>query len=297
MSGLIFALLSAACLGGAAVLTKKGTFRAGESSSAVSVTTFLGALIFTVILFVSGEGDKLGALSWQGTALLGGAGVVHFVIGRSLNFYSIHTIGANRSGPLLNTNILFAVMFGVVLLNETLILPLILGILFIAVGVTLVSLSGRDGSTRMRPGGTLIGGILAALVAGLSFGASSLLIKVGLRGIDSPLIGTFVSYIAASSVLGARLILHPKSRYQMKQLNRSSLTPILLAGTVVSIAQLFRYIALDYSPVSIVSPLFATVSLFTLIFSFLVNRSIEAFNLKIITGTLAVIVGAFFVFL
>ena len=71
---------------------------------------------------------------------------------------------------------------------------------------------------------------------------------------------------------------------------------LIIAAAITSVALLLRYIALDLSPVSLAVPLSSISSLFTLQFSFLINRKIESFNLKIIIGVVAVTIGVFFIF-
>jgi drug/metabolite transporter (DMT)-like permease len=57
------------------------------------------------------------------------------------------------------------------------------------------------------------------------------------------------------------------------------------------------YTALKHSPVSVVTPLVATVALFTLIFSFLLNRDLEVFTWKVLIGAGVTIAGTFLLFL
>jgi drug/metabolite transporter (DMT)-like permease len=63
-------------------------------------------------------------------------------------------------------------------------------------------------------------------------------------------------------------------------------------------AHLLRYIALAHSPVSLVAPLINSINgLLVFPLSFLINRKIETFNLRIILGAIAVIGGVLFIFL
>lgn len=145
------------------------------------------------------------------------------------------------------------------------------------------------------PEGSLVKGLFAALVAALCWGVSPVLIKVGLREVNSPLAATFVSYAAASVVTGI-LLIHPSNNEKLRRLNRTSLIPIIIAAITVAIAQIVRYTALDYSPISLVEPLVGTNGLFIFPLSFLINRRIEAFNLRIIMGALIVVFGVSLIF-
>ena len=294
MSGSTFALLTAVCLAATAVSIRRGVSRAGESSTAVTLTAFLGVLFFSILLLGSGEGGRLWRLSWQVYVLLGIAGIINFVVGRSLLYTCVRLIGANRMSPLMRTTLLFAVTFAVVFLNESLTLSIILGILCIAVGVTLIGLSsepGKEGVSR----GTLGKGILAGLGASFCVGVSSVLVKAGVQEAGSPIIAAFISYIAAFLVI-ASFLFRKGHRHQLGQLDRFSLVPLVLAGIFVSTAQLFRYTALDRTSVSIAVPLIETSGIFIILFSFLINRKLEAFNWKILLGTVITVAGAFLIF-
>ena len=88
------------------------------------------------------EYDKLASLSWLGVGSLAGAGIVHFVFGRILNYTSLRLIGANRSAPITRCNILFAVLLGIFFLEEPVTILLVLAILLIVGGLILTSTPG-----------------------------------------------------------------------------------------------------------------------------------------------------------
>ena len=274
---------------------RRGVHQAGESSSAVIVTVFLGTLFFSVALLFSGEWETLWSISWQSYALLGAAGVVNFVIGRGFSYNCIRLIGGTRAGPLHRTNILVAVTLAVLFMNESLNLLLILGIFCIATGAILVGLSGRKVGEEEISRSTLTKGILAGIGTGFCWGVTPVLVKAGIQGVDSPITAVFISYAAASLVL-VGFLFRKEHQNQLSQLSRSSLAFLATAGTFNAAAQIFRYTALDRSPVSIVTPLGSTSVVFALLLSFLVNRKIEGFNRKIVIGTLATVVGAFLIF-
>ena len=83
---------------------------------------------------------------------------------------------------------------------------------------------------------------------------------------------------------------------KIRRLNRSSLLPIAIGSVAVAIAQLFRYLAFEYSPISLVAPIAGTSPLFVLPLSFIINRSIETFGIRIIIGTFAAVIGVFLIF-
>ncbi len=293
IEGSIFALLAAACFSSSQVFARRGVSWTGESFSAVPVSISVGTLLFFLLVCFTDEWGRLWHLPWRGLALLGAAGILHFVIGRFFNYSCLRLVGANIGGALLTTNILYAAAFGVIFLVEPFTILLVSGILSIGVGVILVSYRTGGKATVIQAKGK---GIIFGLLAGLCYGASGLLIKMGMVDIDSPLTGAFISYVAAFLSIVAILLFRKEQRQELARLGRSSLCYLALAGLFVSLAQLFRYVALEYSPLSVVSPLMSTTGLFTLLFSFLLNRDIEVFTTRVILGVVATVLGAFLLF-
>ncbi len=291
MEGFIFALLSAATFAGSQVFVRRGVSRTGESFSAVPVSISIGMLLFFLLLCFTGGWGDFWPLPWRGVVFLGLAGIIHFVVGRFLNYTSLRLIGANRGSALLRTSVFYAVAFGILFLDEPLTISLGLGVLCIAGGVTLVSFQRGAEAPKVRGKG-----IILALGAAFCYAITGLLIKIGMVEIGSPFTAVFISYAAAFLTIIAILLFHKGQRYDLARLNRYSLAPLALAGLSVALAQLFRYVALDYSPLSIVSPLIATSGLFVLLFSFLLNRNIEVFSVKVIVGVVATSAGAFLLF-
>ena len=69
-----------------------------------------------------------------------------------------------------------------------------------------------------------------------------------------------------------------------------------MASLATAVAQIGRYLALDYSTVGAVIPISATYALFFYPLSFIINRQIEDFSPRVIIGGLAVIAGVFLIF-
>lgn len=294
--GEILSMLSGLGYAGSNVFNRRGVFYARETFSALPISMGVGILFFLVATLATGSTGKLSSLSLIGILSLSGAGIVHFVIGRAFNYSSLHLIGANRTSPLLATNTIFAIAFGMVFLHETLTLFRALGVAITLFGVVLIGTSGRDTVKESElKRGDLYRGVAAGLLAGLCYGSSPLLIKFGLREIGSPLAGGLVSYIASGLVV--IVFLNQRHRAQLGNLNRLALGPILIGSISVTMAQIFRYLALAFTPISVVTPLISTSNVFVPFLSFAVNRRIEAFSIRVLGGTLAVVAGVFMVIL
>lgn len=289
--GPILAILSAVVFAGMVVLIRRGVYQSEESSPAAAISTLVGTPLFLFILPLTGDWNRLWSLSWQGFASLGIAGIMQFVLGRYLLFNAIRLIGANKTIAISRTNILFAVIFGIVFLKESLTTLLVLGILCIMAGAALVSFEKEEEVFRLQTKGVFL-----VLSGALSVSIASVLIKSAMGEVGSPYVATFISYMAAF-LLWTILLLQKEQRDQLFQLPRSSLFILSMAAILGLVGQLLRYAALNYSPVSVVQPLIGTVVLFTLFFSFLLNRSIDVFNWRVFLGIVVVVTGTFLFFL
>jgi drug/metabolite transporter (DMT)-like permease len=171
-------------------------------------------------------------------------------------------------------------------------LPLVLG------GIILISRTGKSPPGKQDIAtGSFITGLLATLGAALCWGTSPALVKMGLREVNSPIVATFISY-AASSLVAGFLLANSGNRQKLGHLDRSSLFPIIIAATFNSGAHIMRYVALSFSPVSLVAPLINGINgLLVFPLSYLINRHIETFDFNTITGALAVIAGVLLIFL
>jgi uncharacterized membrane protein len=72
----------------------------------------------------------------------------------------------------------------------------------------------------------------------------------------------------------------------------STVRLFLSAGTFVFLAQMFRFMALAVAPVAVVTPLMRTGAVFTLIFSWTLNRHLEVINMRVVAGILLSVTGA-----
>ena len=298
MVGLVLALLAGLSYAFSNSFIRRGMSHSGESYSPLPINISIGTLFFTVVLFVSGNAGELSSISWLGIGALTAAGVIHFIIGRFLIFTGIRLIGTNKAIPISSSSILIAALIGVFFLEEPLTVPLGVAVLLIVGGVALISTSGESSVVRpVMPRGSLATGVLAAFGGALCWGLSPVLMKIGLREVSTPLVALFLTYISAFAIVGFSLF-RISNRQRLRNLNRTALRYIITAGLIGSIgATMLRMTALDFSPVSVVEPLVGSAqNLFIFPVSFLINRKIESFGIKVVTGVIAIVIGIFLIF-
>ncbi len=295
--GELLALLSGFSFATSNVYTRRGIYFAREAFSPLPISMGIGIILFLILIVINGDIDQLSLLSWIGILSFSAAGIVHFVIGRSLNYNSLRLIGANRAAPLLAANVLLATTFGMIFLHEHLSLLRALGICTIFLGLVLIGTSAERGSASSKiERRVLFKGMALGLGAGMCYGISPLFVKIGFREIGSPFAGGLVSYAAAGLIVLIFLAKEERRR-GLGKLTKSAFFPMLVGGTTVALAQIFRYIALGFAPINVVAPLIATNNIYVPFLSFLVNRKMEVFSVKVLGGTAAVIVGVLAVLL
>jgi drug/metabolite transporter (DMT)-like permease len=291
MIGSIFALVAAVFFASNTILIRRAVLKVSDASLGTLISVPMGVPLFFVALVVTGQTGDLFRFSWQEYFWLSLAGILHFVVGRSLYYGCVQVVGANIAGILRRTNILVSVVLGITLLSEPLSWKLAAGVSLIITGITLTGLSSQtfrsaDGKIARIP----VKAVLLGFGCGLSWGISPIFIKLGLKGTGAAISGGFISFLAASVLLGLTLIGRQR-RTAVNQLTPMAAGLFFSAGLFSFSANLVRYLALSLAPASVVTPLVATEPVFMMIFSFIFNRQLEIFSRPVIFGSILVVVG------
>ena len=297
-TGLIIAVFASAGFAGAAVLVRKATVQAGEAFTAAAISNFIGVPFFVITLFITGDWSILLSVSGRAFILFGVAGILHFVLGRTLVYNAIRLIGANKSTPFINTSIFYAVILGIFFLKEPLTVLLIPGVICIFAGAVLIRTESRSVAAAGQKGlfSAEVMGIFYALGGAICWGISPVIIRMAIVETGSPFVGAFISYVAAS-IVTALILFRKQPREQLFRLPFfTALIPLVISGLLASTGQLLRYMALGYSPASVVTPIISTSALFIIVFSFLINRQTEVFTPRVTLGMVATMVGTFLLF-
>jgi drug/metabolite transporter (DMT)-like permease len=311
--GVVFSLLSAASFGINEAMTRRG-MQGASASQGLYITVTFGVPAFLLAAIVTGQfGQAAGVISPMGLVWLGAAGIVHFLGGRYCNYRSIGAIGANRSQPLRSTALLYSVLFAVIILHEELTVGRAISVALLtagalmmverrsnasAPGATAATLAAASGGAAVavapaQQTGTwvrLVEGYGFGLMAGVMYGISAILIKLGLEGTNLGLFGGFISYLAATAVLLSTLWLPGRIAY-IRTMKSEHARWFLGSGTFVFLAQMFRYLALGIEDVILVSSLGQLNGIFTLFFSLTVNRHLESFRPQVVIGIILSVLG------
>ena len=223
-------------------------------------------------------------------------------VGRYSFYRSIQAMGGNQAELFQALQVPLSIAIALVFLDETLGPKISLGVGLVMVGPILLVLAKGNpkvsvGSEPMDKGNVAVPlirmkeGLLFGLIAIISFSVGDVLARGVLADSGLGLVGGLVIYLAAAAVLVGWVAIFGRLS-QIKEASASAETRwFLLAALIGFLAQMSRYVALAFAPIYLVVPLMRTVPLFVLIFSFLLNRRLEVFSLKLVAGVLAAVLG------
>lgn len=287
MIGLILALCSAIFFGFHTVIQRRSLLTSNTYTGVITSLS-IGLLLFIPILLITGDIFTLTSLSIFDFVMIGIAGIFHFVGGRSLLYEGIQKIGSNRTTPILSSSIILTMILSNLVLLEKITTGLLLTVFIIIVGIIFVSSSKNNDSSITSV--NFYKGIFYVSCAVFLVAVSNIIVKIWSPSFSSPVLAVFLSYVFA-------LIVYFPSGKLIKNLGGIKIkTPntyiyLIIAGVTVSLGQLCRYFSLYMLPVTTVIPLIGSFPFFTIIFSYILNRNLENFGIKLILGLILIFVG------
>jgi len=300
MFGVILGLISASAFGVNSIITRRGMLRV-SSNYVATVTIFTGPIFFLIIAGFTGDLLKLKQFQWQAYVFLALSGIIHFALGRTWAYRSIQLIGSTRSNIVTNMYPIVTIVLAMIILKESVTLIMVIGILFTLTGPLLIFLKEQvvPGNTQLktylqgrdldRP--TLHKGILYGLGAAFFWGSSTIFIKLGLEHGGSPIAGSLIAYLSASVAVIPSTLFDKEHRDEILNGDKQSLKMALWSGLTSNIAQLMRYLALEFGSAIIISLMLRTIPLWVLFFAFIFNREYESFSRFVLLGNAFIVVG------
>jgi drug/metabolite transporter (DMT)-like permease len=277
MSAVGLALLSAALFGFMSVALRFALKRRPDPEA--------GALATALVALVPCGGIALLNSEWQGVVwpfLLAGL----LAPGVSQTFYvlAVRDMGPSRSAVLVGMAPLVSVTIALLVLNEPPTAPLVLGAVLIVVGG--VALAGE----RVRPETFRGIGVLYALVCTVFFATRDNVVRSLAKGTDvPPQLAASMTIVAGAIVMSLYLL--ARRGPQAVSDTRQALRPFALAGLVWGLSYASLFEAFYRGPVTVVSPLVATESLFGVLFAALFIGRSELVGRHVLIGAGLIVTG------
>jgi len=274
-----------------AITARRAVIRVPDATSGAIISVVIGVPFFLIVIVILGQVESLLICSLQSWLWLSAAGILHFVAGRSLFYYSVKSVGANLSTIIGRVSPMVAVILGITVLSEPLTWEIIVGATLIILGVTVAGMNREMFHKRGEQyTGVSLKAFLPGIGAGIAWGISPIFIKVGLGTTTPPPVGAFISFTAASLAWSISL-LNENRRNALFGMQKGASGYFCLAGFFSSTANIMRYTALSIAPASLVVPIWSSYPIITVVLSFILNRRIEVFNRFVIIGMIAAVTG------
>ncbi|HEY1797562.1 MAG TPA: DMT family transporter [Stellaceae bacterium] len=299
--GILYAALGAFTFAVNNVAMRRGVVT-GSVLQGMAMTVPCGGLTFLVIAVAFGELGQITMFPMVAVAWLAGQGIVHFVFGRYCNYRSNQLMGVNLSAPVVQLQIVVAMVWAVLTLHEIFTVLQAIGSVLM-VGGSFVTQRNASGARKPAASGTaaafrprVASGSVFALGAALGYGTSPLMAREAF--LHAPGIGTAaggcIAY-ASATVFFALILLKRGAWADIKGTSRENM-PWFLAGAVtVAISQAFVYASLALAPLIVVTPILQLSLVFRLGLSQLVNREHEVMNTAVIAGAFTAVLGSLLV--
>jgi uncharacterized membrane protein len=279
MTAQLFALLTALAFATSNVSVKRG-FRYSTPMTATFVSLVIHTLMLWSAVFISGGIPQValaGVIAIVITSLLQPA-IRHF------HYSGIHKLGTSRAVTLRNSYPFLTVIAGLVFLGEPLTALGMIGTLLVVTGIILISWRIDKNVPSFRwaylfyPIATVL---LTTIVHPLR--------RYALLQSHEPLF--FAALVGPVSLLSFAAFYASPACKEKLVWDRRALWPLVVSGVFETLAVLFMLIAFASGPVFIVSPIAATVPIWTMLLAAIFLREVESINLMTVLGTVTVVAG------
>ena len=198
-------------------------------------------------------------------------------------FRALQLGNINKVTPVDKSSTILTMLLSFIILNESISLNLVLGIIFIGVGTYLMITKKDILDTKNEKRSWLIYAILAAIFASLT----SILAKLGMEGINSQLATALRTGVVL--IMSWIIVFSTNRHKEIKHINRRSWIFIILSGIATGISWLCYFQAIQDGVNSVVVPIDKLSIVFTVVFSYFILK--EKLTRKSFIGLVLIVVG------
>jgi drug/metabolite transporter (DMT)-like permease len=296
--GILYAALGAFTFALNNVAMRRGVVT-GSVLQGMALTVPFGGLTFLVIAGAFGELGQIMMFPTVAVAWLAGQGIVHFVFGRYCNYKSNQLMGVNLSAPVVQLQIVVAMVWAILTLHEIFTVLQVIGSVLMLGGSFVTQRNAGGGRTAPRSNAEpafrpqIVSGYLFALGAAMGYGTSPLMAREAF--LAAPGLGTAaggcIAYASATLVF-ALILFKPGAWGDIRSTNRENLPWFLSGAVTVAISQAFVYASLAAAPLIVVTPILQLSLVFRLGLSQWINREHEVMNAAVIIGAVTSVLGS-----
>lgn len=288
-----FAFLAACGFASGNVLVRVGTEKV-PAPTATLLTVFSG-IILIAGLALALRLDEISSLSTEALGWILVLGILGYPMARLFIITAISMVGAARAVPMAGLQPVVAFTLGVILLGERPDLLVIVGTPVIVVGLLLVVMPRRgansgDGVVNVRRLGYLF-----AIGSAATFASRDAISRHVVTDLIDPLVSAGLALAIGGTILA--VILHRQVARSVMTVPRKYLLICALAGVFQGLAVASLFQALSRAPVTVVSPIYASQPLITLILAHFFLKRLEAIDFLLALGTMVSVVGVILVIL
>lgn len=288
-----FAFLAACGFASGNVLVRVGTEKV-PAPTATLLTVFSGIILIVGLTLVL-RLDEISSLSIEALGWILVLGILGYPMARLFIITAISMVGAARAVPMAGLQPVVAFTLGVILLGERPDLLVIVGTPVIVVGLLLVVMPRRgansgDGVVNVRRLGYLL-----AIGSAATFASRDTISRHVVTDLIDPLVSAGLALAIGGTILA--VILHRQVARSVMTVPRKYLLICALAGVFQGLAVASLFQALSRAPVTVVSPIYASQPLITLILAHFFLKRLEAIDFLLALGTMISVVGVILVIL
>jgi drug/metabolite transporter (DMT)-like permease len=306
-----FALLSAEAFASSNVMVKKGTTPSSKNNGAF-ISILFTAIISGMIVLTMGLFYGWPSLNAEGFIWFVLAGVLTSFLGRTFLYSSIQHLGSVRASAIKRLNPFFAVLIGVILLNERVTSTLIVGMILIFLGFVMLAVqslySDRQGKKEQKgQRNDLISvtsksihiiksianlGYIYGPISALAYAFGYAARKNGLTEIPDPFFGTMIGAFIGALIFVILALFQEHYRSIIRTTFTQFHLWLFLAGISISMGQILYFMALAYIAVSRVALITSIEVIFTLFLSAWVFKTQEGITKLVLFAAVISMLGA-----
>ena len=289
-------------------MTRRGVLT-GSVGQALAIGVPIGMPMFFLFALIGGGLGAIANFPRDAILVMTATGVLHFICGRYCNYRSVKAMGANLSGPVVQLSLVVSLFLAIVVLQEGLTPLRVVGIVLVILGPALMHRSDAAPAARVDAGAAAGGrsvaggpppfrphyaeGYAFGLLAAACYGVTPILIRIVVErgGLADSMAAGLISYCAATVVI-ALMMLWPGQLRHVLSIDPTPAKWFVASGVLVTVSQMFLYLALAVAPVSVVMPILQLHLVFRYLLARAMNPHHEMFGGMMMIATALSILGA-----